>query len=116
MNSTTTLTTAPTAENTTELESRYRARFNPPAGYKLSMTDWDTRELHLDAEYSGEWQDPTQRGATWLITSHWTNQGGLKFYADHATTEGRPDDEPFTAEQALEMAAALTDLVERLTD
>lgn len=111
----TTMTENAPAETTEQFEARYRERFNSPAGFHLEMTDSDIRELHLDPEYSGEWVGPSQRGDAWLITSHWTNQGGLKFYADHATAEGRPDDDPFTAAQALEMAAALTALVQQAT-
>ena len=109
-----TLNKAPIAETTAELEARYREQFNPPAGYKLSMTDWDIRELHLVPEYSGEWTGPELHGKNWRITSHWTNQGGVKLWVDH-TKDGKEDHEPFTLAEALEMSVALATLAQQVT-
>lgn len=109
------LTSAPTAETTAELEARYREQFNPPAGYSLSMTEYDLEQLPLDPEYSGEWSGPQLRGKNWFITSHWTNQGGVKLWVDHIGKDGKEDHEPFTPAEALAMSAALATLAQQVT-
>lgn len=109
-----TLTNATDSEITVEIESQYRARFNPPAGFRLVGDSNDLRELLEDPDYSGVWDGPENSGNGWVVSVAWSNSEGLLFYGDHASKTGRPDDEPFTAAQALEMSAALTALVQQV--
>ena len=110
-----TLTNATDSEITAEIESQYRSRFNPPAGFRLVGDSNDLRELLEDPDYSGVWDGPENSGNGWVVSVAWSNSAGLLFYGDHASKTGRSDDEPFTAAQALEMSAALTALVEQVT-
>lgn len=103
----TTPTDSTSSEICAELESRYRAQFNPPAGFRLSLTPWDIRELELDPTNCGDWQGPSFDGQGWKVTTQWTLESGVTFNVDGDGGDALSVGEAVRVAEALRSVAAL---------
>jgi hypothetical protein len=66
-----------------ELENRLRARFNPPAGFRMPDTAAELEEAgEVGPDFGGFWDGPTFEGEKWKVTSHWSVEQGVTFYVD----------------------------------
>ena len=94
------------SEDAASLETRLRAKFNPPAGFRMSYSTADFHEvgIHDADEHGGFWDGPVVQGEQWKVTSHWSAEQGITFYVDG------DGDNAIPASEALKIAGALQEV------
>jgi hypothetical protein len=83
------------------LENLLRARFNPPAGFRMPHTAAELEEVRGGPDFGGFWNGPVFEGENWKVTSHCSVDQGVTFYIDSDSDEAIP------ASEALKIATAL---------